>query len=73
MNKLGMQKEINKLYSPKNAFGNTELLSKLQIMANIEEEEKLRNACTICDPNGMVTEVCEECGGSGEIGVECEH
>lgn len=73
MNEEQVKKEFMDLYSPKTAFGNEKLLSKLRILENIEKEKQARKDCKFCNGTGRIEDDCPECDGTGKALRDCTH
>lgn len=65
--------DIQKLYDPRTAFGNADLIVQFKKIEGELEEQRVKKACGQCDDRGMVEMECDQCNGDGKILVECRH
>lgn len=65
--------EAEKLYNPKTAFGNKDLIVQIrQENAEIKRQEEIK-ACNRCDYRGLREEDCDQCDGRGRLEIPCDH
>lgn len=64
---------LRSLYSPKTAFGNTEILKIVNKINELKKQQELAAECGRCDEDGFIEEECGECDGTGTVQNNCNH